>query len=252
MSQEISIELAKSFVELPKLYLVLQKSKFDTLPSNLKAYATYANESLMNSTISRLRGGNSEVFLFTSEVSYYKGIKQMVADKVGGSGEKSCIIVAPRLFLSAVDDIDPEKLYIDYGQPSYLALTKSGIEYLALFPSIVALAACPRIFILQDRAGYAITMDIEKKKYAVGFLTTEDGKATLEGMRTESPGCVLEPNRPRALASSILSTDYEGIVFNPASSTQIIFERKQLEILAAATKSEGPISKLVKGLLGKS
>lgn len=252
MSQEISVELSKSFVELPKVYLVLQKSKFDTLPSELKAYATYANERLMTSAVSLLRGGSGEVFLFTSEVSYYKGIKQMVTDRVGGSGEKSCIIVAPKLFLSAVDDIDPTKLNIDYGQPSNLTLSKSGIEYLTLFPSVVALAACPRIYILQDRAGYAITMDIDKKKYAVGFLTIEDGKATLDGMRAESPGCVLEPNRPKVLASNILSTDYEGIVFNPASSTQLIFERNKLEILAEASKKDGAITKLVKGLMGKS
>ncbi len=231
-------------IRLRTVMFVVDEARFGTLSSKLRSYATYANDELLRAIGFELVTGSGEVFVYTSEGAFFSGCKKIREESRHQRRGLSPIITPTPLFVERLIQTRHPRIHFDFGLDGAFNLQPSDFEQLSDLALLSRISNLASIYVVQDAARYALSMEIEGKTYAIGFLTPDDARSTMDGLAVTNPGCRLEPNSPRKVAGRIAKSEFAGLVLNPAHSTQVLLDREKLEQLRSfAEGSSGPLWK---------
>lgn len=238
MSRERWLQLS-TLTKASVVYFLVDRTRYQGLPSSLQGRASNADQELIAAIGMDLVAGTREAYAFTSQAKMLTGKEQLKQEKRHQRREVVPIQVLPLVFFESIERSRPQKLSVNFGLEDSFLIEASEIDLLVELFMVSRLAALPVMYVVQDRTRFALEMEFEGKKYAVGFLTKEDAVATMDGLKVTNPGCSLEGNVPGQLAENILHSEFEGIILNPAKRNQIILDRERLEKLLQLSSEEG-------------
>lgn len=218
------------------LYVIVEKAKFLSLPQKVQSYATNANLELLNSIGLTIRGLRGEVFISSTENGFYVGSAALRKQEQFQNRTFTPIAVNPLLLFQKIVEEKPGILHLDYATKNAIDIDENGIEVLAKIAFVSRLAKFDKIFVAQNKKGYALSMEFDGKKYALAYFNPEDGGETLKGLQIENPGAKLESNAVKTLAQNVLLSEFEGLVVNPASAKQMLLSKADLELLLLGIK----------------
>ena len=236
------------FASQDKVVFLVEKSRFLRVPERVRTFSNNANEQLLQMLGVGFNSVSGTAYVYADEKLVGYGQK-LISDIPEYKNFKLMqVICSAALFLVYAKKLKTERLIIDGNTPYEVELSSGEIEHLDSLASICTIAKIPNLYILQNKK-VAMTMELDEKIYAVGFLSKELGKQTLEGFKKDNPGCSLGANSPHRLSENFLQSDLDGIVFNPASSSQTVISRDKLQLLSVACQVVGKPS--VKSKFGK-
>lgn len=238
MSRERWLQLS-TLTKASVVYFLVDRTRYQGVPSSLQARASNADQELISAIGMDLVAGSREAYAFTSQAKMLAGKEQLKQEKRHQRREVVPIQVSPLVFFESLERARPQKLSVNFGLEDYFLIEALEIDLVVELFMISRLAMLPAIYVVQDRNRFALEMEFEGKKYAVGFLTKDEAGTTMEGLKVTNPGCALEGNAPRQLAENVLQSEFEGIILNPAKRNQIILNRERLEKLLQLSSGEG-------------
>lgn len=230
------------------IYYVVERTRLTSLPPMLQSFSTRANADLLKTLGIGLKNFKGDVFAYSSEKNFHHGaihIKKLPGFEHLRLAPIGC---SPLTFFLTAAKNKASSIHVDYGLPGGFSLEGDQIAHLDKLADVIAVARRLKVYVLEDIEGYALNMDWEGGNYALGFLVREDGLPTLAGLQGEMPGSRLGANKLRDFVGNVLESDFDGIVFNPASSSQAVFGRQELQLLSVATTVLGPVNQTPKFL----
>lgn len=212
-----------AFVRAEALYCLMQKSKFDMLPREAQARSHAADAELLRMAGVGVDDSTRDVYLFSSEGRLAAGIRAL-HESVPRFHRKQFRNISsdPLVMLEAVRSFEPKSLMLDFGHRDEQLIEPEKVHAFVRLAEIDRIADRDYFYVVEDADGFAVTMQLEGKDYALAFLNEQEGLNTMHGLEQTNPGCSLRKNKPLDVAENIRGSTFAGLVFNPASPTQEI------------------------------
>lgn len=242
------------FATRGNVYFLVESSRFRKIPEPVRAKSSTkgATEEMLSMLGIGMNGFSSTSYAFSTEDHALYGKATLLKEAPEGRNPKLLkVMVNVTRFLVYAQAAKQKKIIIDYGtQP--VELFEGQIAHAERLALISRIATLSNIFVLQSKEGEGMTMDVDGQEYAIAFLYKEDSVNAIEGIKEESPGVRLGSAKPDTFTSSILQSDLAGILFNPASNSQTIITRSELQMLELACEIAPPqkskLGKVMEGL----
>lgn len=226
------------FAANPEVYLVVDSSRYQSLPERLRNSKEDTDLNLIQMLGLGLASASSTAYVFNDpEVLEHGGQALKEVDAFKDLSFYPFKTSAAVLLVSA-KKYGCDEMVVDFATEFELRLPKDQI---AQSDKLVTAASIARrgVVYLAETDGQAISLDLDDKRYAVGFLDKQASRQTLEGLKMEYPNARMASNKTTELASNFLKSDYDGIIFNPATGTQAIVAREEMELLSLASELIG-------------
>ena len=235
------------FAELESTWLVIDTTGHERLNGQISG-STGMREVL------KAIAQRKEIWAYMSEAEALQGKDELAAtNKITGS---SAVILpfALTLILNQTEAMgEGGVLHVSGGLPNAFDLTAMDVKGVKRLALCLRLAEYPSIHVLQDGEGFAMSRETGGKKYALGFLTKDEGIPILEKTKASSPNCQLEANKPKQLVQELIDSPFEGITLNykcPTETTLLKEDLLQLREVLAARR--GTTFGVLKKMLGRS
>ena len=242
------------FATRGNIYFLVESSRFRKIPEPVRAKSATkgATEEMLSMLGIGMNGFSSTSYAFSTDDHALYGKATLLKEAPEGRSPKFLKVMCNvTRFLVYAQTAKQKKIIIDYGTKP-IELFEGQIAHAERLALISRIATLPNIFVLQTKSGEGMTMEVDGLEYAIAFLYKEDSVAAIDGIKEESPGVRLGTAVPKSFTSSILQSDLAGILFNPASNSQTIISRSELEMLELACEiappPESKIGKVMKGL----
>jgi hypothetical protein len=239
------------------LYYLVRKSDFDKLSPELKVWACNATDGLIEALGFSYDRKTETIYLFTSEAKLLSGMRALCPNADNGEHKFLPITVSPEIFFEALVRLSPKVIEIDYLGENSLRFEGDNVKLLERVAEHYSFCQFQKVCLVEETRGYAFSVELDGKEYALVFLTEDGAKPTMEGLKLTNPGSKLKRNNLKSVVEGILSSTFEGLLLNPASSNQIILSRKELELClvlidAIQGKAESAPKRMLNKFLGKS
>jgi hypothetical protein len=219
------------FVMNPKVLFIVSKDRFQALSPQLQSFATNANLELISKIGLEIKAGLKDIYVFSSESAFYQGVVKVKEISKYSKFEFVPIYISMILFIQELDRFQPNAVYVDYGHDDSFEIHASKIGELEEYLAITRLAKLKYLYVLQEKGGIALSMEIDSGNYAVGFLELDDSESTVEGLRQNNISCRVEKNRIIEVVSNISDSDFSGIILNPMQESQVILSIDKIKKL---------------------
>lgn len=239
-NKDISPEELKDilhFVLRPGFFCLASKKCFNELPEELQSRALKVTDELLHHLDLRVLPSMRELYAFTSESTYYRGVHKLRESGPFREVELRNIFVPPGVFFRAVSRLEPAKIEFDFASPS-AALSLEKAEDIKAFVRVAMLAHYAELdefWVVSDAKNFAISLDHQGKVYAAAFLDEFRGKPIVDALSQAHPGCHLDGNSPLEMAKRVLSSTFAGVILNPGPE-QSVLSREDLKILLQACR----------------
>ena len=178
-----------------------------------------------------------EIWVYQTEAEANEGRRALAATSVG-TAAPLVVQLSLTLILNQAESMGEQGvIHVNFGLLNAFDIPSVEVKRIKRLALCLRLAEHPSIYVLQDAEGIAMSRETAGKKYALGFLTRDEGIPILEKTKTTSPNCQLEANKPKALVQELIDSPFEGITLNykcPTETTLLKEDLLQLrEVLAA-------------------
>jgi len=248
-SMDDALERVLRFSTRGIVYFLVESSRFRRVPEIVRSKSLHgATADLLEMVGLGLNSAHSTCYAFTDEEFARYGQAKIIEEAPEGRNPvfvRQSVNVT-RLLVHAQKKGQKE-IIVDYKTPQEFTLGNQQISQAERLALISRIATLPYIYILQDQHKSGMTMEVEGQDCAIAFIKKEESGPALEGIRQEDPKASVGKNRPWHFVEAILESDLDGILFNPATSSQTVLSRTELNLLKLACEvAPRPPSKLQK------
>ncbi len=250
-----ALERVLRFATRGTVYFLVESSRFRKVPEIVRSKSLHgATNDLLEMVGLGLNSAGSTCYAFSDEEYARYGQAKIIEEAPEG---RNPIFVrqnvnVTRLLVHAQKKGQKE-IIVDYKTPQEFVLGNQQIAQAERLALISRIATLPYLYVLQDRHKAGMTMDVDGQDCAIAFINKNESEPALVGIRQEQPKASVGKNRPWNFVDSILDSDLDGIVFNPATGSQTILSRGELHLLQmacrVAPRPPGKLQKFVKKLV---
>jgi len=224
MTEDELFEVKLQFAALETTLCVIDQRGFESLANQLKGSSGMRQ-------LLRAISARKELWAFSSEPASQIGTEQIRALPQHVAADFACLPLSLALVLNQAELMGDGVLHVNFGDPTAFDLPSVEVPALKRLALMLRLASHPAIWVLQDARGVAMLKERGGKRYAVGFLTAEDGDILLHKSRTSVPGSALERNKPKVLVQELLHSPIEGLILDYKGDAETTLDRAELGLL---------------------
>lgn len=232
--RDVRLLIKLRILSMGSVFCLVDRRSFSSLSPSLQAYAPKATQDLLDAIGFPIPGTRRDLFVFSSESAFYAGVTELKKSKRYGEHHFTSINSDPTLLIDHMTALGVRKIFFDFGSSWAFAVSRSYFDYLSDLVLYAKLAAVGSLCVVQSKAGYALPLELNGKRYVIGFLNIDDGIACVKAWKEKYPACQISEDNVRDLALGMAKSDLAGIVINPGLDDEMVFEQESLKMLVAA------------------